>query len=155
MEGLRLSVEECTRRNSNNLWYVCTVWAKNYFLQDCQVRPGKLQCLGFVREVILGEDSSSQCLHVLATMISLLGPSFVVLTLVDSGSGKKFIHSSLKEKHHLPVTHLKKPLSISSINREVLAGSSIAQYHWLYRSEHCIGKKSSSTFCWSPLVLCY
>lgn len=48
------------------------------------------------------------------------GAKFQVSAFVDSGSAGNFIHSSLVAQHQLPLVRLEKPLSVSSINGEIL-----------------------------------
>lgn len=102
--------------NSDFPWWnilgdaVFTVRPKIISIRSGQAR--ELQCRGFI-------------------LISPTGARFAVSAFVDPGSVSNVIHSSLVAKHCLPVTRLEKSLSISSISREVLAGS--IQYHTLVR----------------------
>lgn len=84
---------------------------------------GKLQCLGFMREATLCEDYSSLRITMPAALVTQSGTSCAVQAFVDAGLVGNFIHSSLIAKHHLLVTRLEKPLSIASINKEVLLGT--------------------------------
>lgn len=113
VERLKPSVEERHCRNTNNLCFYS--WAKiiSYV--------GKLQHLGFY---------SSQCISVPAILTYSFGFCFTLQVFVDFGSSGNFIHSSLVSKYSLPITYLEKPLSISSINGEVLAESIFFSKHW-------------------------
>lgn len=102
--------------SNNNLCLYCE--GKEHLLRYCL---GRLGNSWIHRKAILSEDSSSERLTLSATVVSPSGVRSAVSAFVVSGCAGSFIHSSLVAKHHLRVTHLRKPLCISSISGEGLA----------------------------------